>query len=200
MDNNIRNTKIYQKYIDTKDIKYLHQLILSNKTLINKIIQKTILEFNITDFSYNELYSLAYESLLTKLKNGILRITKSENLVALYIRNITYNSIKEFITREREKQGILPSNLSICIEPYEIENPSYILENKDTIEKCLGCLNKKEAEMVKIYFGLHEKYVQLSFEKIGEIFNMTRSGVHIAIKKALIKMAKAAKNVDNNRL
>jgi RNA polymerase primary sigma factor len=58
---------------------------------------------------------------------------------------------------------------------------------KDEIEKALATLTKREAEVLKLYFGIHREQ-PLTLEEIGERFGLTRERVRQIKEKAIRRL------------
>jgi len=64
---------------------------------------------------------------------------------------------------------------------------------KDDIEKALGTLNAREAEVITLYFGLNGKQ-PLTLEEIGERFGLTRERVRQIKEKAIRRLRHASRS------
>ena len=89
------------------------------------------------------------------------------------------------------------------------ENNMYdVLLNKDTpspdkqlltdslrkeIERALNTLSHREADVVRLYYGLNEKY-PITLEEIGEAFNLTRERVRQIKEKAIKRLKHTARS------
>lgn len=62
---------------------------------------------------------------------------------------------------------------------------------KQEIAKSIASLDEKEAEVIKLYFGINTGY-SLNLEEIGEKFNLTRERVRQIKEKALRKLRKTS--------
>lgn len=69
---------------------------------------------------------------------------------------------------------------------------------RQEIEKALSTLNEREAEVIRLYYGLNREH-SLTLEEIGEKFNLTRERVR-QIKEKAIKRLKHASRSKNLRL
>lgn len=81
----------------------------------------------------------------------------------------------------------------------EIPSPDYILMSeslRSEIERVLSSLSEREAEVIKLYFGLNKEH-SLTLEEIGEKFNLTRERVRQIKEKAIrrLKHASRSKNL-----
>lgn len=81
----------------------------------------------------------------------------------------------------------------------EIPSPDYILMSEslqNEIERVLLSLSEREAEVIKLYFGLNKEH-SLTLEEIGEKFNLTRERVRQIKEKAIrrLKHASRSKNL-----
>ncbi|MEG8946831.1 sigma-70 family RNA polymerase sigma factor [Rosettibacter firmus] len=72
----------------------------------------------------------------------------------------------------------------------EVPSPDYQLMNeslKKEIERALSTLTDREAEVIKLYFGLNGEH-SLTLEEIGEKFNLTRERVRQIKEKAIRRL------------
>lgn len=81
----------------------------------------------------------------------------------------------------------------------EIPSPDYTLMSESLrreIERVLSSLSEREAEVIKLYFGLNKEH-SLTLEEIGEKFNLTRERVRQIKEKAIrrLKHASRSKNL-----
>jgi RNA polymerase primary sigma factor len=64
---------------------------------------------------------------------------------------------------------------------------------KNEIERALATLTEREAEVVKLYFGLNKEH-SLTLEEIGEKFNLTRERVRQIKEKAIRRLRHASRS------
>ncbi|GJQ62326.1 MAG: RNA polymerase sigma factor RpoD [Melioribacteraceae bacterium] len=64
---------------------------------------------------------------------------------------------------------------------------------KNEIERALGTLTDREAEVIKLYFGLNKEH-SLTLEEIGEKFNLTRERVRQIKEKAIRRLRHASRS------
>ncbi len=82
------------------------------------------------------------------------------------------------------------------IENEEQPNPDYGLMTeslKTEIERALSSLSEREAEVIKLYFGLNKEH-SLTLEEIGEKFNLTRERVRQIKEKAIRRLRHASRS------
>jgi RNA polymerase primary sigma factor len=82
------------------------------------------------------------------------------------------------------------------IENEELPNPDYQLMTeslKSEIERALSLLSEREAEVIKLYFGLNKDH-SLTLEEIGERFNLTRERVRQIKEKAIRRLRHASRS------
>ena len=58
---------------------------------------------------------------------------------------------------------------------------------KNEVERALQTLSRREAEVVRLYFGLNREH-PLTLEEIGEKFNLTRERVRQIKEKAIRRL------------
>ena len=82
------------------------------------------------------------------------------------------------------------------LENDEQPSPDYSLMSeslKSEIERALSTLTEREAEVVKLYFGLNKEH-SLTLEEIGEKFNLTRERVRQIKEKAIRRLRHASRS------
>lgn len=82
------------------------------------------------------------------------------------------------------------------LENEEQPSPDYTLMSeslKREIERALSTLSEREAEVVKLYFGLSKEH-SLTLEEIGEKFNLTRERVRQIKEKAIRRLRHASRS------
>jgi len=75
-------------------------------------------------------------------------------------------------------------------------NPDHILISeslKQEIERALSTLTEREAEVIKLYFGLTKEH-SLTLEEIGEKFSLTRERVRQIKEKAIRRLRHASRS------
>lgn len=78
----------------------------------------------------------------------------------------------------------------------EIPSPDYSLMSeslRNEIERVLSSLSGREAEVIKLYFGLNKEH-SLTLEEIGEKFNLTRERVRQIKEKAIRRLRHASRS------
>ncbi len=82
------------------------------------------------------------------------------------------------------------------LENDEQPSPDYFLMTeslKGEIERALSTLSLREAEVIKLYFGLNKEH-SLTLEEIGEKFNLTRERVRQIKEKAIRRLRHASRS------
>lgn len=82
------------------------------------------------------------------------------------------------------------------IENEELPNPDSVLMTeslKTEIGRALSSLSEREAEVIKLYFGLNKEH-SLTLEEIGERFNLTRERVRQIKEKAIRRLRHASRS------
>jgi RNA polymerase primary sigma factor len=82
------------------------------------------------------------------------------------------------------------------IENNQQPSPDQVLMNeslKTEIERALSTLTEREAEVIKLYFGLNIDH-SMTLEEIGERFNLTRERVRQIKEKAIRRLRHASRS------
>ncbi|MEW6701637.1 MAG: RNA polymerase sigma factor RpoD/SigA [Bacteroidota bacterium] len=82
------------------------------------------------------------------------------------------------------------------LENEELPSPDYTLMSeslRNEIQRALSTLSEREAEVVKLYFGLNKEHA-LTLEEIGEKFNLTRERVRQIKEKAIRRLRHASRS------
>jgi len=88
------------------------------------------------------------------------------------------------------------NSLLDVIENDQQPSPDYILMNeslKSEIARALSTLSDREAEVIKLYFGLNKEH-SMTLEEIGERFNLTRERVRQIKEKAIRRLRHASRS------
>ena len=88
------------------------------------------------------------------------------------------------------------NSLLDVIENDQQPSPDYILINeslKSEIARALSTLSDREAEVIKLYFGLNKEH-SMTLEEIGERFNLTRERVRQIKEKAIRRLRHASRS------
>jgi RNA polymerase primary sigma factor len=164
------------------------------------------------------LQALAEQSRIVRLPlnkiGSINKINKAfAELEQLYEREPSVHEIAEALEMSAEdvKESIKSAGRHISMDAPIMEdedNTLYdVMLNKDTpspdkglltdslrkeIERVLSILTYREANILKLYFGLNSKY-QYTLEEIGEEFNLTRERVRQIKEKAIKRLKNATR-------
>jgi RNA polymerase primary sigma factor len=164
------------------------------------------------------LQALAEQSRIVRLPlnkiGSINKINKAfAELEQLFEREPSVNEIAEVLEMSAEdvKDSIKSAGRHISMDApimEEEDNTLYdVILNKDTpspdkglltdslrkeIERVLSILTYREANILKLYFGLNSKY-QYTLEEIGEEFNLTRERVRQIKEKAIKRLKNATR-------
>ena len=64
---------------------------------------------------------------------------------------------------------------------------------KEEVKRALATLSEREAEVIRLYFGLQKEH-SLTLEEIGEKFNLTRERVRQIKEKAIRRLRHASRS------
>ncbi len=88
------------------------------------------------------------------------------------------------------------NSLLDVLESDELPSPDYRLMSdslNSEINRALATLSDREAEVIKLYFGLNKEHT-LTLEEIGERFNLTRERVRQIKEKAIRRLRHASRS------
>jgi len=88
------------------------------------------------------------------------------------------------------------NSLLDIIENDELPSPDNTLISeslKAEIERALSTLSEREAEVIKLYYGLNKEH-SLTLEEIGDKFNLTRERVRQIKEKAIRRLRHASRS------
>jgi len=133
----------------------------------------------------------------TSAEKQVQEIAQMLNIKENYIEDIMAIS-QEVVSLEKmvsSDAGTLPLGNSVIDERYEAPEQAAMKKSlEDDIEELLGTLNYKEAEIIRLHFGLG-KQVPLSLQEIGERFNLTKERVRQIEKKALSRLQHLSRRI-----
>lgn len=78
---------------------------------------------------------------------------------------------------------------------YEIENEEYQEVDVSSLDEMMACLDERESEIVKLYFGIGTEK-EANLEEIGEKFNLSKERVRQIKKTAIRKLRTKALMMD----
>jgi RNA polymerase primary sigma factor len=131
------------------------------------------------------------------IENQVQEIAQMLNIKEHYIEDIMAIS-REVVSLEKlvnSDAGTLPLGNSVIDDRYDA--PEQAAMNKsleDDIEELLGTLSYKEAEIIRLHFGLGQQ-APMSLQEIGERFNLTKERVRQIEKKALSRLKHLSRRV-----
>jgi len=133
----------------------------------------------------------------TSVENQVQEIAQMLNIKEHYIEDIMAIS-REVISLEKmvtNDAGTLPLGNSVIDDRYDAPEQEAMKKSlEDDIEELLGTLSYKEAEIIRLHFGLG-KQMPLSLQEIGERFNLTKERVRQIEKKALSRLKHLSRRV-----
>lgn len=123
---------------------------------------------------------------------------KQTILEALNKRNLINGDDSDFNKESKDDESQNEDvNQDTCNEKYIDDSESFELKTAEEIKAVsmlIDCLNKREAEVVKYYFGLGDEE-ELTLEEIGNKFNLTKERIRQIKESALKKLrSEALKN------
>jgi RNA polymerase primary sigma factor len=90
------------------------------------------------------------------------------------------------------------NSLLDVLENAELPSPDNLLNSeslKEEIERVLSVLSEREAEVIRLYFGLDKQQAH-TLEEIGDKFNLTRERVRQIKEKALRRLKRTSLSED----
>jgi RNA polymerase primary sigma factor len=120
----------------------------------------------------------------------VQEIAQMLNIKEHYIEDIMAIS-QEVVSLEKminSDAGMLPLGNSVIDNRYDAPEQAAMKKSlEDDIEELLGTLSYKEAEIIRLHFGLG-KQIPMSLQQIGEQMNLTKERVRQIEKKALSRL------------
>ena len=197
-EGNVGLIKAAQRFDETRGFKFISYAVW---WIRQSILQALAEQSRIVRLPLNKIGSI----------NKINR--KFSELEQLYEREPSVQEIAEVLEMAADdvKESIKSAGRHVSMDAPIIEdedNTLYdVLLNKDTpspdkallndslrkeIERVLSILTYREANILKLYFGLNSKY-QYTLEEIGEEFNLTRERVRQIKEKAIKRLKNATR-------
>ncbi|MCL1930633.1 MAG: RNA polymerase sigma factor RpoD/SigA [Treponema sp.] len=131
------------------------------------------------------------------VENQVQEIAQMLNKKEHYIEDIMAIS-QEVVSLEKmvtNDAGTLPLGNSVIDDRYEAPEQEVMKKSlEDDINELLGTLSYKEAEIIRLHFGLGTQ-MPLSLQEIGERFNLTKERVRQIEKKALSRLKHISRRV-----
>ena len=131
------------------------------------------------------------------VENEVQEIAQMLNIKEHYIEDIMAIS-REVVSLEKlveSDAGTLPLGNSVIDNRYDAPEQAVLKKSlEDDIEELLGTLSYKEAEIIRLHFGLG-KQAPMSLQEIGERFNITKERVRQIEKKALSRLKHLSRRV-----
>jgi RNA polymerase primary sigma factor len=124
-------------------------------------------------------------------ENQAQEIAQMLNVKENYVTDIM-NISQEVISLEKmvDTDNGAASSLGNCIVDTRYDSPDQAMLKKslvNDIEVLLDTLDNKEAEIIRLHFGLG-KYPPMSLQEIGEQFNLTKERIRQIEAKALLRL------------
>jgi RNA polymerase primary sigma factor len=131
------------------------------------------------------------------VENQVQEIAQMLNIKEHYIEDIMSIS-QEVVSLEKmvaTDTGPLPLGNSVIDNRYDAPEQAVMKKSlEDDIEELLGTLSYKEAEIIRLHFGLGNQ-APLSLQEIGERFNITKERVRQIEQKALSRLKHLSRRV-----
>ncbi|MDR0495550.1 MAG: RNA polymerase sigma factor RpoD/SigA [Treponema sp.] len=138
---------------------------------------------------------------IEKAKKKLDDYSNTENQIQeiAQMLNVKENYVSDIMTISREvvsleKMVDTDSGTAFSLEDYVVDNrydaPDQAMMKKslvDNIEEMLAMLDNKEAEIIRLHFGLG-KFPPMSLQEIGEQFNLTKERIRQIEAKALLRL------------
>lgn len=197
---------LFKRYKENNDLDARNKLITSNLKYTCKIANN----YRNRGLAFNELISEANQGLI----DSIDKFDVNENVKFLsysrwwimqriqtalekkgkqreqeYIENVSYDSIcyDDDMEEESNESEISDEN-DFFSSNNEAEKERK--KRKEIVGKIINCLNKREQDIVKMYYGIDEE--KLNLEEIGEKLSITKERVRQIIEGSFKKMRSEA--------
>jgi RNA polymerase primary sigma factor len=133
----------------------------------------------------------------SSVENEVQEIAQLLNIKEHYIEDIMAIS-REVVSLEKmvaSDTGPLPLGNSVIDNRYDAPEQAVMKKSlENDIEELLGTLSYKEAEIIRLHFGLGN-HAPLSLQEIGERFNLTKERVRQIEQKALSRLKHLSRRV-----
>jgi len=129
------NLKLINLYVDTKDEKYIREIMENNTKLISNAIRNTLEKYDMDLSKEEEYFSLAYIHLYEKLK----RITKKQDKETNFYYGCLI-TLRKILNKEMKKERIIFENTISLSEVSDTVIDYSVLETID--EMCTEGKNK----------------------------------------------------------
>lgn len=180
-------------------IKYKRKMKLENIPSLDHVLFTTDKGEEITvgsklSVNYNFIENIEMQEMAKMLENAMKCLTERECTMVKYhygfdCESLTLEEIGNIynLSRQRVSQIIIKANEKM--KTYIQNGSKNNLENIEKQERAMRFSTEREREIIKLYHGFDcEKLTQ---EKIGEIYNCTKSNISLIIKRANKKIETA---------
>lgn len=198
-EGNLGLIKAAQRFDETKGFKFISYAVW---WIRQSILQALAEQSRIVRLPLNKIGSLnKINKAYSKLEQDFEREPSAEELATVLeltptdIKDTMKSSGKHISMDAPLAQGEESSLLDV-LQSEDDNTPETGLINESLrreIERALSTLTEREAEVVRLYFGLNIKYA-LTLEEIGEKFELTRERVRQIKEKAIRRLKQTSKN------
>jgi RNA polymerase primary sigma factor len=198
-EGNLGLIKAAQRFDETKGFKFISYAVW---WIRQSILQALAEQSRIVRLPLNKIGSLnKINKAYSKLEQDYEREPSAEELAAILelspedIKDAMKTSGKHISMDAPLAQGEESSLLDV-LQSEDSVTPETGLINESLrreIERALSTLTEREAEVIRLYFGLNSKYA-LTLEEIGEKFDLTRERVRQIKEKAIRRLKQTSKS------
>jgi RNA polymerase primary sigma factor len=132
----------------------------------------------------------ARKSLPSNSENHVQEIAQMLNVEENYVTDVMAIS-REVVSLEKildADSGSLSLESLIIDDRYDAPEQEALRKSlEDDIEKILGTLDNKEAEIIRLHYGLGKR-IPMSLQEIGDHFNLTKERIRQIEEKALSRL------------
>lgn len=198
-EGNLGLIKAAQRFDETKGFKFISYAVW---WIRQSILQALAEQSRIVRLPLNKIGSLnKINKAYSKLEQDYEREPSAEELAVVLelspedIKDAMKTSGKHISMDAPLAQGEESSLLDV-LQSEDSSTPETGLINESLrreIERALSTLTDREAEVIRLYFGLNSKYA-LTLEEIGEKFDLTRERVRQIKEKAIRRLKQTSKS------
>lgn len=182
MENTDLNLQLYQKYLNSKNLSFLHQLIMANESNIKHAIleDSTKLEYSIEDLE--DCYHYVYLYLIQHFQSTTNQLSTNDKLYS-YMRKCVYYSLQTLANDEKLREshtiynGLMKNDIEetkiLALDEITLEEQIIEKSEIEIIKQYMDKLTDKQKKVIELYYGINEKQECHTLSEIAKVMNMS---------------------------